>query len=86
MLEPAGIRGLRHLSKQYKVGIWGEFRKDPDDYFTAMQLINECGVSYVNTDLPRSFRANASDFKQHRMAVSPKSQIVEVYETSNFFG
>ncbi|KAL7517226.1 hypothetical protein ACHAWX_002161 [Stephanocyclus meneghinianus] len=86
MLEPAGIRGLRHLSKQYKVGIWGEFRKDPDDYFTAMQLINECGVSYVNTDLPRSFRANASDFKQHRMTVSPKDQIMEVYETSNFFG
>lgn len=65
MLEPAGIQALRDLSKQYCVGIWGQFKKDPDDYNTAMHLVNNCGVSYVNTDLPRSFRA--PDPKEHRM-------------------
>ena len=85
MLEPAGIRGLRHLSKQYKVGIWGEYRKDPDDYFTATQLINECGVSYVNTDLPRSFRTSASDFTQHRMILHQKDQTIQPYEAPKVF-
>jgi hypothetical protein len=66
MLEPAGAQALRDLSKQYKVGIWGEYKKDPDDYFVAHHLVN-CGVSYVNTDLPRSFSTN--DSKQHRMAL-----------------
>lgn len=66
MLEPAGIAALKELSKQYVVGIWGEYKKDPDDLNTAMHLI-ECGVSYVNTDLPRNFRGHEP--KEHRMAL-----------------
>ena len=67
MLRPAGVQALRDLSEQYHVGIWGEFKKDPDDYNTAMHLINQCGVSFVNTDLPRNFMA--SETKEHRMTL-----------------
>lgn len=49
------MNALRELSKQYRVGIWGQFKVDPDDYQTAKHLINNCGVRYVNTDLPRNF-------------------------------
>jgi hypothetical protein len=66
MLSPAGMQSLKDLSKQYRVGIWGRYKKDPDDYNTACHLINNCGVSFVNTDLPRNFR---HDPKEHRMAL-----------------
>ena len=67
MLQPAGVQALRDLSEQYYVGIWGEFQKDPDDYNTAMHLIKNCGVSFVNTDLPKNFMA--TDPKEHRMSL-----------------
>lgn len=54
MLHPNGMEALRILSKQYKVGVWGEFG-NPDDIDTVAYLVRECGVSFVNTDLPRSF-------------------------------
>lgn len=60
------MQALRDLSEQYRVGIWGRYKKDPDDYNTAYHLINNCGVTYVNTDLPRNFR---QDPKEHRMAL-----------------
>jgi len=58
MLEPNGIMAMRKLSAMYRVGVWGEFGSDPDDCITALKLISECGVSYVNTDLPRGFVSN----------------------------
>lgn len=54
MLQPDGIAALRALSSQYRVGVWAFFG-DPDDIVTATRLVRECGVSFVNTDLPRSF-------------------------------
>lgn len=59
MLHPEGIASLRALTRCYQVGIWGEFG-DPDDIVTVTRLVRECGVSFVNTDLPRNFRR-----KQH---------------------
>lgn len=54
MLHPDGISALRELSRQYLVGVWA-CHGDPDDVVTATRLIRECGVSFVNTDLPRTF-------------------------------
>ena len=54
MLHPDGISALRELSSQYLVGVWACYG-DPDDVMTATRLIRECGVSFVNTDLPRTF-------------------------------
>jgi len=54
MLGPDGAAALRDLSAQVRVGVWGYFG-DPDNIDIASHLVRECGVSYVNTDLPRSF-------------------------------
>mmetsp|Transcript_22872 Transcript_22872/g.35375 ORF Transcript_22872/g.35375 Transcript_22872/m.35375 type:complete len:511 (-) Transcript_22872:64-1596(-) len=54
MLQPNGLAALRALSAQYKVGVW-MMLGDPDHIVTASCLIEGGGVSYVNTDLPRSF-------------------------------
>lgn len=59
MLLPDGIESLRELSKRYKVGVWQYFG-DPDNIATASHLIRECGVSFVNTDLPRNFYIKTS--------------------------
>jgi hypothetical protein len=54
MLQPDGITAMRALSKEYLVGVWAHYG-DPDDIVTATHLMRECGVSFVNTDLPRTF-------------------------------
>ena len=54
MLQPDGIAAMRALSKEYLVGVWASYG-DPDDIVTATRLVRECGVSFVNTDLPRTF-------------------------------
>jgi glycerophosphoryl diester phosphodiesterase len=54
MCQSKGLAALRALSAQYKVGVWMKLG-DPDDILTAARLVDEGGVSYVNTDLPRSF-------------------------------
>lgn len=54
MCQPKGLAALRALSAQYLVGVW-MMLGDPDDILTAARLIEDGGVSYVNTDLPRSF-------------------------------
>jgi hypothetical protein len=55
MMEPDGAAELMALCKKYTVGVWGVVNKDPDDYETMRYLVKECGVSYFNTDLPRTF-------------------------------
>jgi len=50
----SGSNSLLSLSKQYQVGVWG-YHGDPDDITTATRLVRDCGVSFVNTDLPRGF-------------------------------
>mmetsp|Transcript_12316 Transcript_12316/g.18900 ORF Transcript_12316/g.18900 Transcript_12316/m.18900 type:complete len:296 (-) Transcript_12316:133-1020(-) len=54
MLQPQGLAALRALSAQYEVGVW-MMLGDPDDIGTAACLVEYGGVSYVNTDLPRTF-------------------------------
>lgn len=54
MLQPEGIAAMRVLTNQYRVGVWTS-SGDPDDIVTATRLVRECGVAFVNTDLPRSF-------------------------------
>lgn len=55
MLEADGRAELHALCSKYTVGIWGVVNKDPDDYKTMRYLVNECGVSYFNTDMPHDF-------------------------------
>jgi len=59
MLQPAGIAAMQALSKEYLVGVWARYG-DPDDFGTATRLVRECGVSFVNTDLPRAFHRRAA--------------------------
>ena len=54
MLLPEGLAALRDLSSKYLVGVW-LMLGDPDDIMTATRLIEGGGVSYVNTDIPRTF-------------------------------
>ena len=56
MLLPSGAEAMRRLTSTYTVGVWGYVpHDDPDDVETATWMVRECGVSFVNTDLPRSF-------------------------------
>lgn len=55
MLLPEGKAALQKLTEKYIVGIWGKAGKDPDDRRTIHYLLKECGVSFINTDLPRTF-------------------------------
>ena len=45
----------RKVDDCHTLGVWGYAGRDPDDLQTATRLIDEAGVSFVNTDLPRSF-------------------------------
>lgn len=54
MRDSDGAESLRTLSEKTTVGVWGKYGKDPDDYETMEYLVS-CGVSYYNTDLPRTF-------------------------------
>ena len=58
----SGINALRSLSKQYQVGVWGYYG-DPDDIITATRLVRDCGISFVNSDLPRSFVKDDHKYK-----------------------
>lgn len=53
MITSKGSKAMRNLAAMYDVGVWGT---SPDDWDTFHTLVNECHVSYVNTDLPRHFR------------------------------
>jgi len=58
MMEPDGAAALRRLSVErgFDVGIWTYSKRGPDDYETFHHLVQECNVTYVNTDLPTNFR------------------------------
>jgi hypothetical protein len=56
MLEPKGSQALQALSEKYKVGVWELVGTDPDDIQTFRHLVNDCGVSYVNSALPKKFK------------------------------
>uniref|UniRef100_A0A7S1BC57 GP-PDE domain-containing protein n=1 Tax=Corethron hystrix TaxID=216773 RepID=A0A7S1BC57_9STRA len=45
---------LKDMSLTYKIGVWG-LRTDPDNFSTNKKLVANAGISYVNTDFPRSF-------------------------------
>lgn len=49
-----GMQAMRTLTDQYTVGIWGANPK-PDDYDCFRRLVKDCGVSYVNSGLPKKF-------------------------------
>lgn len=50
-----GRRTVGRLAERHCVGVWGRVNgADPDDERTAASLMG-AGVSFVNTDLPRSF-------------------------------
>ncbi len=55
MLLPEGKAALQKLTEKFTVGIWGKAGEDPDDHRTIHYLVKECGVSFINTDLPRTF-------------------------------
>mmetsp|Transcript_9880 Transcript_9880/g.22494 ORF Transcript_9880/g.22494 Transcript_9880/m.22494 type:complete len:536 (-) Transcript_9880:230-1837(-) len=55
MLSLEGMANIRSLCSRTKVGIWGEFGDGLDDLRVETLLVKECGVRYVNTDLPRNF-------------------------------
>merc|ERR1719330_914598 len=55
MLLPEGKAAVQKLTEKYTVGIWGKAGEDPDDQRTIHYLVEECGVSFINTDLPRTF-------------------------------
>ena len=58
MLTPEGRAALSQLAARRTVG-GGCARADPDNLATATELMNSCGVGFVNTDLPQTFTAAA---------------------------
>jgi hypothetical protein len=57
MMTPEGSQKMRELSKRgFDIGIWGHAFQDPDDFDTFRWLVEECNVTFVNTDLPNNFR------------------------------
>ena len=56
MLNPEGAAALRKLAEKCVVGVWGHNGRDPDDWTTFHWLVRECQVSYVNSDLPKTFK------------------------------
>ena len=55
MLEPKGIKSMLKLAEMHTVGVWMLKPRDPDALSIAKKLVEECGVSYVNTDFHRDF-------------------------------
>jgi len=55
MIEPEGRENMLKLAKSYTVGVWMLKPRDPDALSIAKRLVEECGVSYVNTDFHRDF-------------------------------
>lgn len=70
MLEPAGLAALRKLGETYCVGVWNR-GGDPDNYQTFAKLIHEGNVTYVNTDLPDTFRVDVPKPRGHRIRRMP---------------
>jgi len=54
MKEPKGGAALKALTARYTVGMW-LWKEDEDNYETMKYLMDECGVSYLNTDIPKDF-------------------------------
>ena len=76
MVTDAGALALRRATTTKTIGVWGYADKDPDDLNTATFLADN-GVSFVNTDLPRSFRgggpgAYSDDLSDDGGADSPR--------------
>ena len=59
MLTAEGRAALAALAARRTVGVWMRAERDPDNLATATELMNECGVRFVNTDLPQTFTATA---------------------------
>ena len=59
MLTAEGRAALAALAARRTVGVWMRAERDPDNLATATELMHECGVSFVNTDLPQTFTAAA---------------------------
>lgn len=55
MLEPEGQKELLKLAESVIVGVWMLKPRDPDALSVARKLMDDCGVSYVNTDFHRDF-------------------------------
>jgi len=55
MLEPKGRENMLKLAEKHIVGVWMLKPRDPDSLSVATKLVEECGVTYVNTDFPRGF-------------------------------
>ena len=55
MLTKNGAQKMRELADTYTVGVWEKVGKDPDNLETFRHLVTECGVSFVNSALPRKF-------------------------------
>jgi len=55
MMTPKGSAALSDLSDEYTVGVWSHVGRDPDNWTTFHHLTDGCGVSYVNSALPRKF-------------------------------
>jgi len=55
MLQPEGKVKMLRLAESYSVGVWMLKPRDPDVLSIAKTLVDECGVSYVNTDFHRDF-------------------------------
>lgn len=58
MMNPEGAAYLRQLSKRHLVGIWQYAERDPDDFETFKWLVEEGKCTFVNSDLPKSFRGD----------------------------
>uniref|UniRef100_A0A7S4JI01 GP-PDE domain-containing protein n=1 Tax=Odontella aurita TaxID=265563 RepID=A0A7S4JI01_9STRA len=52
--SPGSAAACRSLTEHYSVGVWGANPKR-DDVETFTRLVKECGVSYVNSGLPKKF-------------------------------
>ena len=61
MLTQEGATELRKLAEQFDVGVWGYNGRDPDDHRTFRWLVDECHVSFVNSDLPKKFMQPADE-------------------------
>mmetsp|Transcript_11929 Transcript_11929/g.37928 ORF Transcript_11929/g.37928 Transcript_11929/m.37928 type:complete len:124 (-) Transcript_11929:771-1142(-) len=71
MLEPDGMEQMRALSRTYSVGVWNHAHRDPDNLDTVQALVHGCGVSFVNSDLPRNFVKGGALTPQLSPARSP---------------
>lgn len=75
MLQPEGMAALRKLSQMYAVGVWTQSGHDPDNYETFHHLADRANVTFVNTDLPASFRASVARNKKPNGSGSNKSTV-----------